>query len=124
MPVYLPVAPPPEVAEAILVVSPATGPPRGSSSIRRPLGMGGFKFAVLSTLRAKQLIRGCTPRVDGNHKLTVLAQFEVADGKVKEDMDASANAAASSRASAAIPSIFVSADVRRDVPETATRASR
>ena len=124
MPVDLLVAPPSEVAEAILVVSPATGPPRGSSSIRRPLGMGGFQFAVLSTLRAKQLIRGCTPRVDGNHKLTVLAQFEVADGKVKEDMDASATAAASSRGSAAIPSIFVSADVRRDVPENGCPAAR
>ena len=50
--------------------------------IRRPAGVGAFEFAVLSTLRAAQLMRGCVPRVDGAHKATVTAQLEVAAGKV------------------------------------------
>ncbi|MBI3403065.1 MAG: hypothetical protein HY048_16760 [Acidobacteria bacterium] len=50
--------------------------------IQRPAGMGAFTFVVLSTLRSTQLIRGCRPRVDGVHKRTVIAQIEVAEGKV------------------------------------------
>ncbi len=42
---------------------------------------------VLSALRAAQLIRGCTPRVDGDHKNTVIAQVEVAEGKVMQVFD-------------------------------------
>jgi len=44
--------------------------------------MGAFTFVVLSTLRSTQLIRGCRPRVEGAHKRTVIAQIEVAEGKV------------------------------------------
>jgi DNA-directed RNA polymerase subunit K/omega len=34
-------------------------------------------------LRAGQLMRGCTPKIDGrSHKHTVIAQFEVAAGLV------------------------------------------
>jgi DNA-directed RNA polymerase subunit K/omega len=44
--------------------------------------MGGFEFAVVASLRAVQLIRGCRPRVDGPHKVTVIAQLEVSLGKV------------------------------------------
>jgi DNA-directed RNA polymerase subunit K/omega len=52
--------------------------------IERPIGLGAFQFVVLSTLRAAQLMRGCTPRVDGGvHKHTTVAQFEVAAGKVQ-----------------------------------------
>lgn len=50
--------------------------------ISRPPGVGAFQFVVLATLRAAQLIRGCTPRVEGIHKATVMAMFEVAEGKV------------------------------------------
>jgi hypothetical protein len=50
--------------------------------IQRPAGMGAFTFVVLSTLRSTQLIRGCRPRVEGAHKRTVIAQIEVAEGKV------------------------------------------
>ena len=50
--------------------------------IQRPIGMGGFEFVVLATLRATQLIRGCLPKVDGGHKKTITAQMEVAAGKV------------------------------------------
>jgi DNA-directed RNA polymerase subunit K/omega len=53
--------------------------------INRPPGVGAFQFVVLSKLRAAQLIRGCRPRVvQGTHKLTVTAQFEVAEGKVTQ----------------------------------------
>lgn len=50
--------------------------------IQRPPGVGAFQFVVLSTLRAAQLMRGCRPRVEGVHKPTVMAQVEVAEGKV------------------------------------------
>jgi hypothetical protein len=52
--------------------------------IHRPAGVGAFQFVVLSTLRAAQLMRGCRPRVNGIHKLTVIAQVEVAEGKVTQ----------------------------------------
>lgn len=51
--------------------------------IQRPPGVGAFEFVILSTLRAAQLMRGCVPRVDGIHKATVIAQSEVAEGKVR-----------------------------------------
>ena len=52
--------------------------------IQPPVGMGAFRFVVLSALRTVQLTRGCVPRVDGDHKKTVTAQREVAQGKVWE----------------------------------------
>lgn len=52
--------------------------------ILRPPGLGAFKFVVLSGLRAHQLQRGCLPRVLGTHKLIMIAQSEVAEGKVTE----------------------------------------
>jgi len=45
--------------------------------------MGAFEFVVLSTLRAAQLMRGCRPRVEGDHKPTIIAQCEIAEGKVR-----------------------------------------
>jgi len=48
--------------------------------------MGKFQFVVLASLRAVQLTRGCTPRVTGIHKRTTMAQLEVAQGKVIEDL--------------------------------------
>jgi hypothetical protein len=52
--------------------------------IQRPPGVGAFQFVVLATLRAAQLMRGCRPRVEGIHKATVMAQCEVAEGKVTQ----------------------------------------
>jgi hypothetical protein len=46
--------------------------------INRPNDIGAFKFAVLASLRAAQLCRGCVPRVDGGHSVAVTAQMEVA----------------------------------------------
>jgi DNA-directed RNA polymerase subunit K/omega len=44
--------------------------------------MGAFEFVAVSALRAAQLMRGCSPRVDGDHTTAVLALREVAEGKV------------------------------------------
>jgi DNA-directed RNA polymerase subunit K/omega len=46
------------------------------------VGINAFEFAVVSTLRAKQLMRGCTPRVESTQKTIMTAQLEVAAGKV------------------------------------------
>jgi DNA-directed RNA polymerase subunit K/omega len=50
--------------------------------VKRPDGMNAFEFSVLAGLRAAQLARGCTPRVDRALKLTVTAQQEIAERKV------------------------------------------
>ncbi len=50
--------------------------------VKRPDGMNTFEFVVLSALRAAQLQRGCTPRVEQSPKTAVTAQQEVAEGKV------------------------------------------
>jgi len=50
--------------------------------VRRPSEMNAFEFVVLSALRAAQLQRGCTPRVELSPKIAVTAQHEVAEGKI------------------------------------------
>jgi DNA-directed RNA polymerase subunit K/omega len=50
--------------------------------VQRPAEFSAFEFVVLSGLRAAQLLRGCTPRVDGTHKIIMTAQMEVAQRKV------------------------------------------
>lgn len=50
--------------------------------VTRPVGMNAFEFVVVSSLRAAQLMRGCTPRVPPGYKHIVTAQLEVAAGKV------------------------------------------
>jgi DNA-directed RNA polymerase subunit K/omega len=51
--------------------------------VNRPTIKNAFEFVILASLRSKQLIRGCTPRVQlGTHKKTTLAQIEIATGKV------------------------------------------
>ena len=50
--------------------------------VRRPPDMNAFEFVVLSALRAAQLQRGCTPRVEQSMKPAVTAQHEVAERKV------------------------------------------
>lgn len=54
--------------------------------IERPAGMGRFHFVAIVRLRAAQLMRGCQPTVElnGAHKATVIAQMEVAQGKIVE----------------------------------------
>ena len=55
---------------------------RISIMVKRPGDMNAFEFAVLSALRAAQLHRGCTPRVEQCEKVAVTAQHEVAERKV------------------------------------------
>ena len=51
--------------------------------VQRPLEISAFEFAVLAGLRASQLNRGCTPRVDAsNRKVAVTALMEIAEHKV------------------------------------------
>jgi DNA-directed RNA polymerase subunit K/omega len=56
--------------------------------VKRPDGMNAFTFSVLSGLRAAQLQRGCTPRVERALKPTVTAQLEIAAGKVVAEVRA------------------------------------
>jgi DNA-directed RNA polymerase subunit K/omega len=53
--------------------------------VHRPAQLDAFEFAVLAGLRAAQLASGSTPRVTGSNKLTVIAQEEVAQGKIVRD---------------------------------------
>jgi DNA-directed RNA polymerase subunit K/omega len=41
-----------------------------------------FEFVVMATLRAQQLMKGCVPQLDGDHKATTMAQMEVSAGKI------------------------------------------
>jgi DNA-directed RNA polymerase subunit K/omega len=43
-----------------------------------------FEFVIVAGARARQLMRGCTPRVSGSEKLVRLAQREVREGKVEK----------------------------------------
>ncbi|HVH63527.1 MAG TPA: hypothetical protein VNA65_07995, partial [Candidatus Dormibacteraeota bacterium] len=66
--------------DRVRLVRSLTG--RRMRMVRRPDDMNAFEFAVVAGLRAAQLHRGCTPRVDGSPKLAVTAQHEVAKRKV------------------------------------------
>jgi len=55
--------------------------------VKCPQGMSVFEFSVLSSLRAAQLSRGCTPRVVPSAKLAVTAQLEVSARKVVRMLD-------------------------------------
>ena len=44
--------------------------------------IGRFELVRLASLRAAQLMRGCTPRVAAGLKLTTTARHEVAGGRV------------------------------------------
>jgi DNA-directed RNA polymerase subunit K/omega len=50
--------------------------------VQRPSEFNAFEFVVLSGLRAAQLMKGCTPRVEGAHKIIMTAQMEIAERKV------------------------------------------
>jgi DNA-directed RNA polymerase subunit K/omega len=43
-----------------------------------------FEFVVVAGARARQLMRGCTPRSIGPDKLVRIAQKEVKEGKVEK----------------------------------------
>ena len=43
-----------------------------------------FEFVTLVGARARQLLRGCTPRTDGSEKPARLAALEVKQGHVRK----------------------------------------
>jgi len=55
--------------------------------ITMPTDMNPFAFARVSSLRAAQLQRGCTPRVERGANVAITAQHEVAEGKVQATPD-------------------------------------
>ena len=55
----------------------------GAKVIKPPDGMGLLEYCVVASLRAPQLMHGAVQRLDGEHKAIVMAQMEVAAGKVK-----------------------------------------
>ena len=50
--------------------------------VHHPVSIGTFEFVVVASLRAAQLMRGCTPRVASLHKRTTTARLEVAAGEI------------------------------------------
>jgi DNA-directed RNA polymerase subunit K/omega len=48
--------------------------------VTRPINVNAYEFVVVSALRAKQLLAGCTPRLAGDHNAATMAQMEVAAG--------------------------------------------
>jgi len=49
---------------------------------RRPADANAFEFVRICALRAAQLMRGCTPRLEASSKACITAQREVALGLV------------------------------------------
>jgi DNA-directed RNA polymerase subunit K/omega len=43
-----------------------------------------FEFATVAAARARQLQRGCVPKIEGSAKIARRAQQEVANGLVKQ----------------------------------------
>lgn len=43
-----------------------------------------FEFVTLAGARARQLLRGCTPKTDGSNKPAKLAQKEIREGKIQK----------------------------------------
>ena len=50
--------------------------------VNRPAHVNAYEFVAVCALRAQQLLAGCTPRIAGDHRPTVMAQMEVIAGKV------------------------------------------
>ena len=43
-----------------------------------------FEFVTVAGARARQLLRGCTPKTEGSNKPAKLAQQEVREGKIQK----------------------------------------
>ena len=50
----------------------------------RAVTKNAFEFVVVAGARARQLLRGCTPKTAGSEKPARLAQKEVREGKVEK----------------------------------------
>ena len=68
--------------ESITVSPPAQPSDNRRPVIQRPAEFSAFEFVILAGLRVAQLMRGCTPRVGGAHKMITTAQMEIAERKV------------------------------------------
>jgi len=53
--------------------------------IHRNAESNGFEFVRVASLRAAQLMRGCSPRVTPSHRSILTAQLEVIAGKVSAE---------------------------------------
>jgi DNA-directed RNA polymerase subunit K/omega len=53
----------------------------------RPVHLNAYEFVVVAAHRAKQLLAGCTPRLEGDHSVATMAQMEVAAGRVVRAAD-------------------------------------
>jgi DNA-directed RNA polymerase subunit K/omega len=51
--------------------------------ITRPRHLNAYEFVKVASLRAQQLLAGCTPRLAGDHSPATMAQMEVAGGLVR-----------------------------------------
>jgi DNA-directed RNA polymerase subunit K/omega len=47
-----------------------------------------FEFVTLAAARARQLLRGCTPRTAGSDKPARLAALEIQEGHVRREVPA------------------------------------
>jgi len=50
----------------------------------RPEVRNAFEFVILAGARARQLLRGCTPRTEGSEKPARLAAREIKEGHVRK----------------------------------------
>jgi DNA-directed RNA polymerase subunit K/omega len=50
--------------------------------VNRPIHLNAYEFVTVAALRARQLLGGCTPRLEGDHNVATMAQMEVAAGRV------------------------------------------
>lgn len=50
--------------------------------VARPPSFNAYEFVVVASLRAHQLMSGCVPQIEGDHKATTMAQIEVANGRI------------------------------------------
>ena len=51
--------------------------------VHRSSGANAFEFIRVASLRAAQLMQGCTPLVSQSHRSVLTAQLEVAAGKIR-----------------------------------------
>jgi DNA-directed RNA polymerase subunit K/omega len=51
--------------------------------VHRSSEVNAFEFIRVASLRAAQLMRGCTPLVGQSHRSVLTAQLEVAAGKIR-----------------------------------------
>ena len=65
--------------------------------VARPPRVNAYEFVVVSALRAHQLMGGCLPQLTGDHKATIMAQMEVAMGRIARVEQPAAAARATGR---------------------------